>query len=547
VRQRCLASSRTHQSSGFEDGPRILGEFGYPNAKTLCHTQSFCDHILLGPGMSDSRDGGGDAAHQFLLGRINYERADVMPYGERSFKLDRMRELLRRLGDPQDGMAIIHIAGTKGKGSTAAMTAAMLTAAGYRTGLYHSPHLERVEERIMIDGRPCPADEFAELVEQMRPIALEMDAASPQAGSLAPTFFELTTALALLHFARRTVDAVVLEVGLGGRLDSTNVCRPRVSVITNISFDHTRLLGKTLAKIAGEKAGIIKPGVPVVSGVCDAEPRQVIEDAAAAAGSPLRQRGVDFDFTYTPPRRVAQSHARGTVDVRLRQPPARYEGLELNLLGRHQAANAALAVAALHEFCGDDYQVPESAIRRGLGEVRWPARVEVVSWRPAIVLDAAHNLASVQALVETLAESFAARRRVLIFGASGDKDVRGMLAAIVPHFDQVIFTRYVNNPRGVPPEKLARLSSHLETGALVCADPAAAWEAARQLLEPEDLLCITGSFFLAAEMRAAMSRRPLAASFEAATLPTVPASTPSDEEMAGNARYLTGEGLPRTT
>src|SRR5262245_48974556 len=248
-----------------------------------------------------------DTALQFLLGRINYEHSAAMPYGARAMRLDRMRHLLHELGNPQDRLPIVHIAGTKGKGSTAAITAAILTAAGYRTGLYHSPHLDRVEERLIVDGQTCPPAEFVELIQQVRPVAEAMDRLTsppaepaptpPPAGgqclSYSPTFFELTTAIALLHFVRRAVDAVVLEVGLGGRLDSTNVCRPRVTVITNISFDHTRQLGNTLAKIAREKAGIIKPGVPVVSGVLTDEPRWVIEQVAAAAGSPLRQLGVE--------------------------------------------------------------------------------------------------------------------------------------------------------------------------------------------------------------------------------------------------------------
>ncbi len=570
--------------------------------------------------MSEACKGGSekglhDAARQFLLGRIDYERSAAMPYDARAMRLDRMRHLLRELGDPQDRLPIVHIAGTKGKGSTAAMAAAILAAAGYRTGLYHSPHLDRVEERLIVcDGRhassqhprcsaaagaidrrqTCPADEFIELVEQVRPIAEAMDRSATDA-SMSPTFFELTTAIALLHFVRRAVEVAVLEVGLGGRLDSTNVCLPRVTVITNISFDHTQQLGKTLAKIAREKAGIIKPGVPVISGVLDDEPRQVIEAAATAAGSPLRQLGVDFDYVYRPPARargparderhepddpasnvqrptsnvqqfdsavehstpqvdafdvgrwtfdvgrsaLSEGPRRGRADVRLRKPPIAYDGLELGLLGRHQAANAALAIAALAELQAQGWQIPEEAVRRGLAGVRWPARIEVVHQRPTVVLDAAHNLASIAALAETLDESFAPRRRVLIFGASSDKDVRGMLALVTPRFDEVIFTRYVNNPRGVPPEELARLAPNLARAATVCADPSEAWDAAGRLLLPGDLLCITGSFFLAAEMRAEMARRPLAA--DPAVPPvrgTAPASIASEKELPSETPIL---------
>jgi dihydrofolate synthase/folylpolyglutamate synthase len=358
----------------------------------------------------------------------------------------------------------------------------------------------------------------------------------------------------------------VLEVGLGGRLDSTNVCQPRVTVITNISFDHTQQLGNTLAKIAREKAGIIKPGVPVVSGVLEDEPRRVIEQVAAVAGSPLRQLGADFEFAYRTSNiehstsnierfdvgcsmldvRCSASSAlrnRGQVDIRIHHPPAAHLGLELGLLGRHQAANAALAVAALAELRAQGWSIPEEAVRRGVAEVRWPARIEVIHERPTIVLDAAHNLASIAALIETLGEAFAPRRRVLVFGASSDKDVRGMLSLVAPRFDHIIFTRYVNNPRAVPPEELPRLAAQRPASATVCPHPAAAWEAARSLVTPDDLLCITGSFFLAAEMRAEMTRWLLAAapaspSPETTIAPTVPASTPADKGTSAQAPIL---------
>jgi dihydrofolate synthase/folylpolyglutamate synthase len=238
-----------------------------------------------------------DDALALLWERIDYERASGIVYGESEYKLDRMRELLARLGDPQSSAPIIHVAGTKGKGSTAAMIAAVLSAAGYRTGLFSSPHLTRVEERMAIDGQPCPEGEFVELARRLRPIVAEMDAlAARTPGEVGPTYFELTTALALLHFAAQKVDAMVLEVGMGGRLDSTNVCASTVAVITSISFDHTRQLGHTLALIAREKAGIIKPGVPVVSGVIADEPRNVIEEVSRRQRSPIVQLGRDFDF-----------------------------------------------------------------------------------------------------------------------------------------------------------------------------------------------------------------------------------------------------------
>lgn len=452
-----------------------------------------------------------DPALQFLTSRIDYERAWHVPYGQRDFRLDRMRQLLDRLGNPQDALAIVHVGGTKGKGSTAAMIAAVLRAAGFRTGLYSSPHLDRVEERLMIDGAICPGDEFAELVGRVRPAAEAMDgeATLDGCGSNRPTYFEIITAVALLRFARGRVDAAVLEVGMGGRLDSTNVCQPLVSVITSISLDHTQQLGSTLTAIAGEKAGIIKPRTPVVSGVVQSEPREVIARTAQANHCPLLQLGSDFDYTYRPPRHLETAPTQARMDFRCSASGAEWElnDVALNLTGSHQAANAAVGIATLLELRRQGWSIPEAAVRQGLAEVCWPARIEVLRRRPTVVLDAAHNVASIEALARVLDESFPAPRRLLVFATTRDKDARGMLCVLLPKFDEVIFTRYRSNPRGTPLEELDALAAELSPAVRhVCADAAAAWKLAWDLAGPENLICITGSFFIAAEMRAEMQR-----------------------------------------
>ena len=444
-----------------------------------------------------------EGAIDFLLSRIDYERMLSTAYGERDLKLERMHELVDRLGNPERAMPIVHIAGTKGKGSTAAMTAAMLSAAGYSTGLYTSPHLARLEERMTVDGQECSADEMIALVGRVQPVVATMDAAAG-GSEHGPTYFEIVTALALLHFARRQVDVAVLEVGLGGRLDSTNICQPLVSVITSISFDHTKQLGDTLAAIAGEKAGIIKPGAAVISGVLQTEPREVVVAAAQRHGCRLVELGRDFSYVY---------HAAGPLDVVGVRPTIdfvysvaggelAYHGLELALIGEHQGANAALALAVLVELSRSGFTVPEPAVRTGLATVRWPARLEILARRPLVIVDAAHNVASIEAFCATLDQSFAARPRVLVFATTCDKDVRGMLRVLVGRFERIVFTRYQNNPRGLPAADLAAMAAEL--GDQICqvaADPRAAWDAAQEGMGTEGLIAITGSFFIAAEMR----------------------------------------------
>ena len=357
--------------------------------------------MTLGSKISKSRR---DAALEFLLGRINYERMPVLPYGQRQLKLDRMRQLLTRLGNPDAGLPIVHVAGTKGKGSTAALVGSILHAAGYEVGLFSSPHLESIEERFAINGLPCSADELVGLVDRLRPVVLAMDREADYSSdrSLSPTYFEVTTALALMFFSLRKVDVAILEVGLGGRLDSTNVCQPAVTVITNISFDHTKQLGNTLGQIAAEKAGIIKPGVPLLCGPLDKEPREVIAEIAQQHGCRMLEAGHDFSHTYHPPHQLDRRQELGQVDFsgKFVDQAVELSGLPLQLLGEHQAANAALAVATCIELQRQGWSISPVAIRAGLAELTLPARIEILSRQPTVLLDVAHNVASAQALVD---------------------------------------------------------------------------------------------------------------------------------------------------
>jgi dihydrofolate synthase / folylpolyglutamate synthase len=429
-----------------------------------------------------------DEGWRFWYGLINYEQRSP---SAADLKLDRMRALLAGLGDPHRRLRVLHVAGSKGKGSTSAMLAAVLGRAGYRTGLFTSPHLCRVEERFQVDGRPISTPELTALLGEVR------DAARRSAHP--PTFFEVATAVGLLHFVRRRVDAAVLEVGLGGRLDSTNVCSPAVALITSISFDHTDLLGDRLASIAREKAGIVKPGRPVVSGATAPEARAVIEQVCRERRAPLAQVWADFRYRYEPGWVNAEKR-RPLVEVVTRR--RRWPAFELNLFGEHQASNAAVAVACVELLREQGWHLPDAAVASGLAEVSWPARLEVVGCRPLVVLDCAHNVASAAALADTLRTSFAPARRWLVFAGSSDKDLAGMFRTLAPLFEHAFLTRYTDSPRGVPPDQLAGLlRAACDLPATVCPAPADAWRAARDRAGPDDLICITGSVFLAGELR----------------------------------------------
>jgi dihydrofolate synthase/folylpolyglutamate synthase len=436
----------------------------------------------------------------FLYGRLNYEWLG-MPRSPAELRLGRVRRLLRMLGDPHEALRIIHVAGTKGKGSTSAMLAAALSATGVRTGLFCSPHLHRLEERFSIDGQMATPEELVALTDAVRPAVVALDARCEALQLRGPTFFEITTAMGLLHFARRETGAVVLEVGLGGRLDSTNAIRPLLSVVTTISFDHVRQLGSTLGAIATEKAGIFKRGRPVVSGVRDEEARASIHRVARQRACRLREIDTDYQYHYSPPMQPLSRPDAGRVSVRTWKTD--WGTLELPLLGPHQALNAAVALASLDVLAEHGLIVDREAVVRGFAGLRWPARVEVVGESPWVVIDGAHNPAAAEALAEAIRTCFPPTRRTLVFGTTRDKDLRGQLRALLPGFDELIVTRYVENPRSTSPEDIEATILDLSgRTALVAADPAEALAEARRVTPHNGLICVTGSLFLAAEARA---------------------------------------------
>lgn len=446
-----------------------------------------------------------DAAVAWLMGRVNYERAAIVPAAEQAFKLDRIRELLRRLGDPHAGLRIVHVAGTKGKGSTSAMIAAACEAAGLRTGLYTSPHLERLEERFAVSGQPCTAGELVALVDRVRPLAEAMDA-EPVGG---PTFFDLTTAMALTHFAERRVDAVVLEVGLGGRLDSTNVVTPALSIVTSISLDHTLQLGATRDLIAYEKAGVFKPGVPAVCGVADPEAGDVLERVAAERGCPFWRRGRDFAIENSGNEwRFTRRCEDGSTET--------IEGVAPVLPGKAQVQNAAVALAALGVLADRGWDLPRAARLRGVNTGRLPARMERIAGEPLVVIDGAHNDASAAALAEALDElcSLGGRsaeggvapreRRVLVVAISNDKDKAAIIEPLARRFGHLVATRFLENPRAAEPEKVAETARRFAIEGMtieIAETPQLAWEAAKRLATTQGAVVFAGSLLFAAEAR----------------------------------------------
>lgn len=428
-------------------------------------------------------------ATRFLMMRPDFERQRNVKYGEDSFKLDRMRKLLDLLGNPHEKVKTVHVAGTNGKGSTVAMIASMLRASGYAVGVYTSPHLIDIRERVQIDGNPIGKTDF---VETVKTVAKAAEKLGEQ-----PTFFELMTAVGFAHFAEQAVDIAVIEVGLGGRLDSTNVITPLVSIVTGIDLDHTKLLGSTKAQIAREKAGIFKKGVPALFFEQDSEIDSVMREAAQAAGAELRIVNKDIEFSS---RFCVTPDLGPHTRVCLYTKSSRLEHVPVPMPGEHQAINCGLALAAVDVLKSFGFELPEDKLTAGLAATKVPGRMELVSHRPRILCDGAHNPAAMNALMRCVGAHVPYDSMVCIFGCCSDKDVAEMIDKVNLGADKVIFTRSANTPRASSPEDLQKLFQE-RSGKMsqIARSVPEAIEMAIRAVSREDLICITGSFYVVGE------------------------------------------------
>ncbi len=431
-------------------------------------------------------------ALDYIYSFTDYEKKSSYRYAPETFDLARVEKLLVSLNNPHQRFKSIHIAGTKGKGSVAAMSESILRAAGYRTGLYTSPHLHTLRERIQVNGRLIPQETVASLTEQLQPLVSQVEGL---------TTFEIITALGFLYFVERGVEFAVLEVGMGGRLDATNVVNSLVDIITSLSYDHTHILGETLPLIAREKAGIIKSKALVVSAPQVPEAMAVIEEVCREKDAELTVIGRDWTWEVGEANLEGQWFRVTTNELRVTS----YE-LWIPLLGRHQLINATVVVAAIEKLRQRGINISEASVREGLRQVRWPGRLEILGRRPLVVADCAHNADSAGKLKAALEELFTYRHLILIFGASTDKDIEGMMGELFPLAHQVIVTQ-ARHARATDSCVLHQKALTLRREVMVSDSVDGALSLALETAGPQDLICVTGSIFVVAEAREAWSKK----------------------------------------
>ncbi len=425
-------------------------------------------------------------AEDYIFGYTDYEKMP-MPHDPAFYDLRRVEELLARLGNPHLAARSVHIAGTKGKGSVAAMVASALSISGYTTGLYTSPHLHTWRERMRVDGELISEEEFVALVGRLKP---EVEAVNRKATYGQLTTFELLTALGFAFFKLKEAKFQVLEVGMGGTFDATNVITPEVCIITSISLDHTEVLGNSLPEVAGEKAGIIKPGSIVVTSPQPDEVARVIEEACLNRGAELVRVGSDVTW-----QSLDFDSNRQSLQVKGRLNSYK---LSIPLLGQYQLENAAVAVAALEVLAGKGFNISKNSIVDGLAKVSWPGRLQILSRHPLLVVDGAHNPDSARKLKQSLGQYFDFDRAILVIGVSCDKDIAGMVSELAPLFNKVVVTRS-RHPRAMAPPPIVAEFTRQGTEVQVAEDVSTALALALGMAGTRDLVCVAGSLFVVGE------------------------------------------------
>jgi dihydrofolate synthase/folylpolyglutamate synthase len=440
------------------------------------------------------------AALKYLAERTNLEKMLPAKITPDAFKLDRMRALLEALGNPERDVKCVHVAGSKGKGSVVEMTASCLSSCGYATGIFTSPHLVDVRERIRINSEMIGYAAFAKVCQRVAEAAEKLKKPLGEA-----SFFEAITAMALCHFAEQAVDIAVMEVGLGGRLDATNLIHPEVTAITAIQLEHTQLLGETLEKIAAEKAGIFKPGITALTVPQPPGVLEVLRAAAEAVHAPLEVVGQEIDFSY---RFEASPELGPHARVCLTSPRSTFEHLAVPLKGEHQAVNCGLALAILDKLKDRGFETTERQVSEGLARTPSNGRLEVISRSPRILIDGAHTPDSIQALVKSIGQNIRYDSMVVVFGCAADQDVQSMLSKIALGADKIIFTRSAGSGRAMDPRELHRRFGEVSSKmSQVAKGLPEALAIAQRAVGRDDLICITGSFYLAGEAKKLVMER----------------------------------------
>ncbi|MDX2114932.1 MAG: folylpolyglutamate synthase/dihydrofolate synthase family protein [Planctomycetota bacterium] len=440
------------------------------------------------------------AALKFLYDRMDIERTRASRIDPKVFKLDRMRQIMEELGNPQEALRCIHVAGTNGKGSICAMLTSCLRSCGYTVGTYTSPHLMELRERIVINGSMISHQAFTDI---MGRVASAVAALPAKLGE--PTFFEVITAVAFVHFAEQAVDAAVIEVGLGGRLDSTNIITPEVAVIGSIGMDHMQILGNTLDKIAYQKAGIFKKDIPALTFQQDKLVIETLRSAAAEAGAHFQVVGDDIEFSF---RFETNPQLGPHMRVGLSTDRCTYEHIPVPLPGEHQAYNCGLVLAVLDKLAERGFELPESKVVQGLESVQIPGRMELAWKEPRIMLDGAHNAPALTALMKSIGAHVPYDSMIVIFGCAADKDLEELLKRVAIGADKVIFTASKGNARAADPKELARM--FVEQTGKMCQSAETLDEAlsiAVRAAGRDDLVCITGSFYLVGEAKKLLAEK----------------------------------------